>query len=98
MEIDWKAIVDEIGTLMSDRLEYYVDSNKEELKAYGKDIAKSLVIAIRSGRADLQAEIYEQIEMIAEIHRIQLNREARDMMRSVLEIGMRIGKVAIATL
>lgn len=98
MQIDWKAIVDEIGALASEKLEYFVDSGKDNLKAYGKDLAKSLIVAIRSGREDLQDEIYEQIEMLAEIHRIELNREAKDMLDSMLAIGLRVGKVALAAL
>ncbi len=98
MQIDWKAIVDEIGDLASERLEYLVDSGKDDLKAYGKDIAKSLVVAIRSGSQDLQDEIYEQVEMLAEIHRIELNREAKQFLQDVLEVGLRVGKVALAAL
>lgn len=95
MEIDWKGIMDEIGELASERLEYLVDSSKEDLKAYGKEIAKSMVIALRSGRQDLRDELLDQIEMLAEIHRIELNREAKAFMKDVLEISMRIGKAAI---
>lgn len=98
MEIDWKAVVDEIGELASDRLEYFIDSSKADLKAYGKDIAKSMIIALRSGRKDLRDELLEQIEMIAEIHRIELNREAKAFMTDLLEVGMRIGKVALKAL
>lgn len=98
MQIDWKAIVEEIGALAGEKLESLVDSGRDDLKAYGKDLAKSLVIAIRSGREDLQDEIYEQIEMLAEIHRIELNQEARDMLDSMLAIGLRVGKVALAAL
>lgn len=98
MQIDWKAIIEEIGALAGEKLESLVDSGRDDLKAYGKDLAKSLVIAIRSGREDLQDEIYEQIEMLAEIHRIELNQEARDMLDSMLAIGLRVGKVALAAL
>lgn len=98
MEIDWKAVIDEIGELASERLHDIVDSGRDDLKAYGKEIAKSMIIALRSGRKDLRDELLGQIEMIAEIHRIELNREAKEFMTDLLEVGMRIGKVALTAL
>ncbi len=54
MGLNWKIIREELSGVISDSLYELVEGAEEDLKAYGVEIANSLIIAMRTGRADLQ--------------------------------------------
>ena len=93
--IDWKKVVEELGGVLSERLEDLGEGAAEDLQAYGKDIAKGIIVALRSGRTDLIDELRDQAIILAEIHRIKLNNDALDMLERAGDIAWKIGGAAI---
>ncbi len=98
MNIDWKKVVEELGSVLSDRLSGLVEGAAEDLEAYGKDIAKGIIVALRSGRTDLIDELRDQAIMLAEIHRIKVSNEALDMLDLAGNIALKVGVAAIGAL
>ena len=102
MNIDWKKVVEELGSVLSDRLSGLVDAAEDDaegdLQAYGKDIAKGIIVALRSGRKDLRDELKDQAIMLGEIHRIKLSNEALDMLDLAGDIALKVGVAAIGAL
>lgn len=98
MNIDWKKVVEELGDVLSDRLELLLDDAEGDLKAYGKDIAKSIIVAVRTGRKDLLDELQDQAVMLAELHRIKVNNAALDMIDFAADIAVKIGVAAMGAL
>ena len=95
MGLDWKIIREELSSVISESLYELVEGAEEDLKAYGVEIANSLIISMRTGRADLRRELQDQCVMLAEIHRIRLNTAAKDVLDNVINIGMRLGRAAL---
>ena len=95
MGLNWKIIREELSGVISESLYELVEGAEEDLKAYGVEIANSLIIAMRTGRADLQRELQDQVVMLAEVHRIRLNTAAKDTLDKVINIGMRLGRAAL---
>jgi len=93
--MDWKLLKTELGNILSESLAELVEGAEEDLKAYGLEIARSMVVAIRTGRADLRRELQEQAVMLGEVHRIRFNNEARVVLDKIMDIGMRIGATAL---
>ena len=93
--MDWKLLKTELGDIISESLTGLVEGAEEDLKSYGLEIARSMVVAIRTGRADLRRELQDQAVMLGEIHRIRFNNEAQSVLNKVMDIGMRIGATAL---
>ena len=93
--MDWKAIVKELGDDLTERLQYLVEGAEEDIKAYGLEIAESMVIAVRSGRKDLQDELGDQLIMLAEIHRIEISREIEAWLMAASKTAVKIGLAAL---
>ena len=95
MGLNWKIIREELSGVIEDSLAELVEGAEEDLKSYGVEIANSLIIAMRTGRADLRRELQDQFVMLAEIHRIRLNTAAKDVLDNIINIGMRLGRAAL---
>lgn len=93
--MNWKLVREELSGVISDSLVELVEGAEEDLKTYGVEIANGMIIAMRLGRADLRAELKDQVGMLAEIHRIRLSNEAEVMLNKIIDIGMRIGRAAV---
>ena len=74
---------------MEDNLEELADGASADLTAYAKEIAKDLVAATTQGRGDLVAHLIRQTRMLAEKHRIRMNRAAQATFKKVLAIAAR---------
>jgi hypothetical protein len=95
MGLNWTLIRKEIGDILSESLADLVEGAEEDLKSYGAEIANNMIVAIRTGRKDLQRELQDQFVMLGEIHRIRLTNEAEVVLGRVIDIGMRIGRAAL---
>jgi predicted neutral ceramidase superfamily lipid hydrolase len=95
MGLNWKIIREELSGVISDSLAELVEGAEDDLKAYAVGIANSLIIAVRTGRADLRQELQDQVVMIAEIHRIRISNEAEVVLNKIVNIGMRLGRAAL---
>ena len=95
MGLNWKIIREELSGVIEDSLAELVEGAEEDLKSYGVEIANNLIIAMRTGRADLRRELQDQFVMLAEIHRIRLNTAAKDVLDNIINIGMRLGRAAL---
>jgi hypothetical protein len=93
--MDWKLMRDELAGIIEESLAELVEGAREDLKAYGAEIARNLIVAIRLGRADLREELQQQFVMLGEIHRIRFNNEAENVMRKTIDIAVRVGKAAV---
>lgn len=93
--MDWKAIVKALGDDMSDRLQYLVDGAEEDIQEYGMAIAESMIIAVRSGRKDLQDELGDQLSLLAETYRVTLSREVEVMLIGAAKTAVNIGLAMI---
>lgn len=96
--MNWDEITAEVGGILHDALDDVVTQGRADLKAYAADIAKDLVDAIRNDRADLRRELFGQALLLAELHRIRLNRTAKTVLSQVLEVAARVGKALLAGL
>jgi len=96
--MDWKKVVDALGDVLSKRLSALVEGAEDDLRAYGKDIAKGIIVALRSGRQDLRDELKDQAIMLGEIHRIRVSNEAVAMLDLAGDIALKIGVAAIGAL
>ncbi len=92
-KIDFNAVEHEIAELVEDALEEVVDAAQRDLKKFGKAIAFNLVTAIRTDRPDLVRSLKGQARMLAEVQRIHLNRRAKQVLNSILDVAARVGKV-----
>lgn len=70
--MNWEAFVEGLGDEATAALKGLVDGAQEDLKTYGKAIAKDMVAAVRDNRPEIQSELREQLKVLAEIHRIRL--------------------------
>lgn len=93
--IDFDKVTDEIADLVTDALEETVDAASADLKTFGKDIARDIVMVIRSGDDSLLRSLKGQARMLAEINRIRLNRNSRALLNRILDVAARVGKVLL---
>lgn len=93
--MNWKIIRDELGDIIKESLIELVEGAEEDLKSYGMEIARGMIVAIRTGRADLRRELQSQVVMLGEIHRIRFTNEAKVVLDRVIDIGMRLGAAAL---
>lgn len=93
--MDWKVIREELGDIISESLTELVEGAEADLKAYGAEIARGMIVAIRTGRNDLRQELQDQVVMLGEVHRIRVSNEAKVVLDKVFDIGMRLGVAAL---
>jgi hypothetical protein len=93
--MDWKVIREELGDIISESLTELVEGAEADLKAYGVEIARGMIVAIRTGRNDLRRELQDQAVMLGEVHRIRVSNEAKVVLDKVIDIGMRLGVAAL---
>ena len=94
-QIDFDAVADDIADMVTDALEESVDAASADLKSFGKDIAVDLLAVIRSGDDALLRSLKGQARMLAEIHRIRLNRNSRALLNRILDVAARVGKTIL---
>lgn len=92
LKIDWERIVEDAAEEGKEALKEFLDGAAEDLKTFGKEIAKDMIQAIRDGREDLVAQLKAQGRTLAEAHRIRLNHIAWDQAMNIFE---RISKIAV---
>lgn len=93
--MNWTIIKGELGDIISESLTELVEGAEEDLKAYSIEIARGMIVAMRTGRADLRRELQDQVVMLGEIHRIRLSNEAEALLNKTIDIGMRLGVAAL---
>ena len=93
--MNWKIIREELGSIVSESLYELVEGAEEDLRKYGMEIARGMIVALRTGRNDLRRELQDQVVMLGEIHRIKINTAAKDVLDRTIDIGMRLGRAAL---
>lgn len=94
--MDWKKMVEVLGTQVAERLQGLVEGAEEDLRSYGLAIAKDLIVAVRTGnKTKLLKELYDQAQLLAEVHRIRMSNEANDVLNTVLMVSFKILEVAV---
>ena len=94
-QIDWKSLKGELSDYVVKSLKGTIQDAEADLKAYGTAIASGLIIAIRTGDADLAKELKAQVKVLAEIHRVKLNKKVEGLMNKFMDVGLRIGMAAM---
>ena len=89
--MNWEALETELSAILKDSLDGVVNGAQEDLKTYGKAIARDLVVVIQANRTDLMDELFDQAILIAEVHRISLNRRAKVTLEKLLQAVARTG-------
>jgi hypothetical protein len=93
--MNWKVIREELGSIVSESLYELVEGAEDDLREFGMEIARGMIVALRTGRDDLRRELQDQVVMLGEIHRIKVNTAAKDVLDKVIDIGMRLGRAAL---
>lgn len=63
----------------------------DDLVKYANDVTDGLLLAIELGREDLAEEKLDQLQAIAEVHRIRALRVGWDTVRSIMESLVSVG-------
>lgn len=93
--VDFDSVRAEVEEILKNSLDGLVQGAREDVQRYVFTISNDLVSAIRDGRDDLRQELLAQMGLLAEIHRIRLNREARATLGTVLEVAARVGRTLL---
>jgi len=95
-QIDLGELRDSIGDILKTTLADIVDGAEEDLKTFGKDIAKDIVAAAKLGRRDLLDELQDQLVVIAEINRIRIHNEPMAAAKKALQVAAEFALKAVA--
>lgn len=94
-EIDFESLGKSLGAQGVDLLKGLLSGAKEDLQAYGQEIGKDLIRAVKEDRPELEAELKEQLKLIAEIHRIRLNETTWEFVGSVFTSLAKAARTAL---
>lgn len=95
-EVNWEELARGLGDQAVDMLKGLAQGAQEDLKSFGKDIALDLVRCVRENRPEVEAEVKEQMKVLAEIHRIKFEGAAGAFARDAVAILARTARVALA--
>lgn len=96
---DWNELGHDLGILVAEQVKPILERASKEgsdlAKRFGLQVGKHLVMAIRSGRDDLKAEVYAQIRILAELLRVELQPFEWDALEKVLATIFRAAAAAL---
>lgn len=70
-QVDFEALGKTIGGQAVELFSGLVEGAAADLQAYGEEISKDLLRAVRDDRPEIAAEVKNQIKLLAEIHRLR---------------------------
>lgn len=96
---NWTQLADDLKVEALSGLDGLIDGAKEDLEAFGKDIANDLIRAVKEKRQDLLSELGHQLEVLAEVNRIRLvNATWAQVTNVVMVVGRVAMKMALAAI
>jgi hypothetical protein len=95
-EVNWEELAKGLGDQATDVLKGLAKGAAEDLQKFGKDIALDLVRCIKENRPEVEAEVKEQMKVLAEINRIKFEGAAGAFASQAIVILAKTARVALA--
>ncbi len=95
--VNWEALAGNLGDQAMEVLKGQLDGATDDLKKFGAAIGKDMVRAVRDDRPEVISELKEQMKLVVEMNRIELNNATWDFVGdSLLQLAKaaRIGLLA----
>lgn len=94
-DVNWEELASGLGDQAVDVLKGLAKGAEEDLKKFGKDIAVDLLRCVKEGRPEVEAELKEQMKVLAEIHRIKFEGAAGAFAMDAITILAKTARVAL---
>lgn len=91
----WEVLARDLGDVAKDVLQPIAKEAGADVKEFGRQIGKDMVVALRSGREDLKDELVEQARLLAQIQGIRVEKASWDFAERALKLVFRAALAAV---
>lgn len=74
--IDFDRLKEDLGRTLADGLMDLVDGAQDDVQAFASDISRDLLLAGLQGNLKIQAQLLDQLKILAEINRVRVENHA----------------------
>lgn len=74
--IDFDRLKEDLGRTLADGLMDLVDGAQDDVQAFASDISRDLLLAGLQGNLKVQAQLLDQLKILAEINRVRVENHA----------------------
>lgn len=84
LDVSWDTFADSIAQRLHASLENLATGAAEDLQRYANVLTRDVVLATRTGRPELRDVVLNQMQLLAEIHRVRLVKEHETLLFEIL--------------